>query len=607
MNNLRSAPLPLLSVVAIAALAVTCVAAGKPAPSGETAFNWKDLANRSYSTSDIVPGKADVFLFTSMECPIAVKYMPRLLRMNAAYAPKGIRFFLVNANPADDAKSFARWSRERKATLPLVKDDKTALADRLGITMTPEAAVVAPDGTVVYRGRIDDNVEEAKVSRRDLANALDDVLAGRPVKVTRVLPFGCAIFRDRPAGKVAVRSPYTWAKDISPILERNCVTCHRKGDVAPFPLDTYGQAKVWAAAIKQYTTRRIMPPWKAQPGHGEFLDTRYLTDAELRKIAVWADGGAPQGALTDRPPAPKRYAVGDWPLGKPDVVVQPVRPFHLEAEGADVYRNFTLPVDFEQDRYISAFDFKPGNRTIVHHMIAYIDKDGSTAKEMDNRETEPGWSVSGGGSGIRNEDWGDGWAPGMNPRRFTPGLAVRVPKGAKLVLQVHYHKTGKPEQDQSQLALYWAEPPVRQVLHTFPIGNAEFVLKPDVADQVVNADLTLPWNVTLHQILPHMHMLGTEMRVRAILPDGTERKLIHIKDWDFNWQMNYRYREPVRLPKGTRLLLTAKYDNTTRNPRQPSNPPREVRFGEQTNDEMCFAFLGFTIDGMSVRQVSKAP
>jgi peroxiredoxin len=577
------------------------------AEGGNTAgtLAWKDLSGHTYSATDLARTKATVFVFTSTECPVANRYAPRLDRFSREYAKKGVSVFLVNANVADNATTLSRWGKERKLIVPLVKDKGTKLADLLGVTMTPEAAVVTPDGNVVYRGRIDDNLDEAKITQRYLTDAVDDVLAGRSVRRSRVLPFGCAIFRDKVAAKAAKTSPYTWAKDIAPILEENCVVCHRAGDVAPFPLDSYPQARTWAAAIKDYTARRVMPPWKAQPGHGEFLDTRFLTDEQLKKIAVWADGGAPKGNDKELPPAPRRYAPGEWPLGAPDTVLKPVRPFHLEAEGGDVYRDFTLPIDFEQDRYISAFDFRPGNRAIVHHMIAYIDVDGKTVAAMDNKETEPGWSVSGGGSGIENDDWGDGWAPGMNPRRLPEGIAVRIPKGAKLVLQVHYHKTGKPEEDQSSVAIYWTKSPVKQVLKTFPIGNVTFALQPNVANQVVKAGITLPFSVTLRQVLPHMHMLGTEMKVTARLPDGTEKSIIYIKDWDFNWQMNYRYKEPVSLPKGTKLSLVATYDNTITNPRQPSNPPKEVRFGEQTTDEMCFAFLGFTVDPPAGSQTQK--
>jgi peroxiredoxin/mono/diheme cytochrome c family protein len=571
---------------------ITAVAVKRAAP-----IAWADLTGKAYSETDFAKQKATVFIFTSTQCPIAGKYGSRLNTIGKEYAAKGVAFFLVNANGTDTPAAFTKWAKERGLNFPLVKDKGTALADRLDASATPSCVVVDANGITQYLGRIDDSPEPQKVSRRDLDLALDDVLAGRSVKVARTRPFGCSIFRDTAPVSAAKASSVTYAKDIAPILEENCVTCHRTGDVGPFPLDSYEQAKIWSAAIKDYTARRIMPPWKATPGHGDFHDARWLTDAQLERIATWADGGATKGDLKQLPPKPVRHAAGGWALGKPDMVLKAVRPYRLEAEGKDVYRNFTMPMEFTEDTYISAFDFKPSNRAIVHHVIAYIDKTGATCAARDNKETEPGWSVSGGGSGIKDDDWGDGWAPGMTPRPLAPGIAVKVPKGAKLVLQVHYHKTGKPEVDQTELAIYKAKGSVKEVLQTFAIGNPFFALKPGVAGQEVKSSFVLPYNVTLRQILPHMHMLGTSMKVTATLPDGTVKPLIWIQNWDFNWQYNYRYKEPLALPKGTRLNLVATYDNTASNPNQPSHPPQLVRFGEQTTDEMCFAFLGVTIDG----------
>lgn len=565
-------------------------AAATPAP-----ITWSDVSGKRYGAADLAQAKATVFLFSSTQCPIANQYAPRMADLAKDYAPRGVRVFLVNANVEDSRDAVKRYAAERKLPFPAVKDAGTALADRLGASATPEAVVVDSAGVVRYLGRIDDNQDRAKVTRSDVREALDALIAGKPVARARTRAFGCAIFRDKaPAAKVAA-AKFTYARDIAPILNQNCVVCHRSGDVGPFALETYAQAKVWASAIKDYTARRIMPPWKPVPGYGDFHDARYLTDAQIKAIAGWADSGAPLGDKKAIPAPPKLHAPGGWPLGTPDLVVQPVKAYHLEAEGKDVYRNFVLPVDFNEDRFISAFDFKPGNRTIVHHIIAYIDLTGASVAK-DNQEAEPGWSVSGGGSGLDKEDWGDGWAPGMTPRRLEPGVAVRVPKGAKLVLQVHYHKTGKVEVDHTQVALYFAREKVTDVMRTYPLGNPFFALKPEVAGQEVRAAFTLPFAVKMRGVLPHMHMLGKEMKVTATLPDGTEKPLVWIKNWDFNWQMNYRYREAVALPKGTKISLVATFDNTSANPNQPSHPPKLVRFGEQTTDEMCFAFINFTVD-----------
>ncbi len=611
---------PLIATVLAAALSAAALslraaepkAPQPPAPAvAERALAWRDLSGRTYGPDDLARVPATVFLFSSTQCPIAGRYGPRMAALARDYGAKKVAFFLVNANDDDTVAAWTKWAAGRGLTMPLVKDVKAQLADQLGATVTPEAVIVDGVGTVRYIGRLDDSADSTKVTRQDVRLALDALLAGQNVKNPRLRAFGCRIFRSEEAAAPTetARAKVTYARNVAPILNKNCVVCHRAGDVGPFPLATYAQAQPWAQAIASYTKRRLMPPWKAVPGHGDFVDSRWLSERELTTLAAWAQAGAPQGDPKQQQPAPKLPPAGGWALGAPDMVVTPVRDYHLEAEGRDVYRNFTLPIDFTQDRYVSAFDFKPGNRSIVHHIIAYIDMDGKTTAVKDNREVEPGWSVSGGGSGIANEEWGDGWAPGMTPRRLPAGVAVKIPRGAKLVLQVHYHKSGQPETDRSALALYWARETVTDVLRTRPLGNPFFVLKPGVADQQVRASLVMPRDVTLRAILPHMHMLGKEMRVTATLPDGTKQSLIWVKNWEFNWQMAYRYRQPVKLPAGTRLDLVATYDNTALNPNQPSNPPRLVRFGEETTDEMCFAFLSYTPDRSSApaAQVSRRP
>lgn len=572
------------------------LAVARPENPAQKPLAWTDVEGRRYTQADITKAKATVFFFSSTECPIANLYTPRMIELAGEYAPRGVQFFLVNSNVGDTRDEVVRHAKERKFPFPAVKDNGTELADRLGASVTPQAVILDSKGAIRYLGRIDDNKDRAKVARHDVREALDALLAGRPIKQARTLPFGCAIFRDAPTvASVASKATVTYARDIAPILYANCLVCHRSGEVAPFTLETYAQARVWAKQIKDYTARRLMPPWKAVPGYGEFHDKRYLTDEQIALIAKWADSGAPQGDPKDLPPAPKFPDPATWQHGKPDVVLQPARPYHLAAEGEDVYRNFVLPIDFKEDRYVQAMEFKPGNRAVVHHIVAYIDPTGKSA-EMDGKESEPGYTVPGVGIGVESAIWGEVWVPGNETRRLPPGVALKIPAGSKLVMQVHYHKTGKPEVDRSRMALYYANGRVEKQIHTFPLGSYFLVIPPNKERHEVRAGYTLPVDVHLRSIFPHMHMLGREMKVTATLPDGTVRPLIYINDWDFNWQATYHYKEPLALPRGTKLDLVAYYDNSEKNPRQPSHPPRLVTFGPQTTDEMCFAFLGFTID-----------
>jgi hypothetical protein len=573
----------------------------KPLRAG--ALEWKDISGRKYGAANLATKKATLFIFSSTKCPISNLYIPRIIRISNEFAPKGVQVFLVNSNTAEKAEKVASYAKARKLPFPAVKDNCTALADKLQAHVTPEAVIVDSTGTVRYRGRIDDNKDPEKVARRDVAEALGAILSGSKVPNPRTLPFGCAIFRDKPAvaNSATPTVAITYGSHVAKILSENCVVCHRAGEVAPFSLETYQQARAWAAQIKDYTSRRIMPPWKAVPGYGEFHDSRYLTNGQISALSRWADAGAPQGnAKVALGVQPTSTPVG-WTLGKPDLVIQPDRDYHLEAEGRDVYRNYVLPVDFSEDRLVTGMEFKPGNRSIVHHIVTYIDPTGACVK-MDCKEKEPGYTVPGVGIGIINAIWGEVWVPGNAARFLPPGVATKIPKGAKLVMQVHYHKTGKPEVDRSQMALYYAKGRVERMINTWMMGDMFFELKPGESRNTLHSELSIPTDVHLHSIFPHMHMLGKEMKIVAHLPDGSEKKLIYINDWDFNWQATYFYKESQVLPKGTRIELTAVYDNSEGNPHQTSNPPKAVRFGEQTTDEMCFCFLGLTVDkpGVSV-------
>jgi hypothetical protein len=591
--HFATVPVALLVIAWLTSSAVSAPS-GAAAPAAP-ALSWQDVTGKRYGAADLAGARATVFLFTSTQCPISNRYAPRIVELAKQYQPRGIRFFLVNSNREDSRETVARDAKERGFPFPAVKDTGTALADRLNAQCTPQAIVLDGTGAIRYTGRIDDHQDREQVARQDLREALDALLAGRPVAQARTLPFGCAIFREAstsaPPG--GARATVTYARDVARILNDNCVVCHRQGEVAPFALETFEQARVWARQIKEYTARRLMPPWKPVAGFGEFHDARSLTDAQIAALARWAESGAPRGNAREIPAPPRFPAPDAWLLGTPDVVLSAARPYHLAAEGKDVYRNFVLPIEFEEDRFVSAIEFQPDNRRVVHHIVTYIDPTGASTK-LDGREEEPGYTVPGVGIGVDRALWGEVWVPGNSPRFLPHGVALRIPKGARLVMQVHYHKTGKPEVDRSRMAIHYAKGKVERQILTIPIGAQEFELKPGSDRQEVRASLTLPVPATLWSIFPHMHMLGREMKVTARLPDGTVKPLVYINDWDFNWQATYFYKEPIDFPPGTRLDLLAVYDNSERNPRQTSHPPRVVRFGEQTTDEMCFAFLGLS-------------
>ncbi len=383
----------------------------------------------------------------------------------------------------------------------------------------------------------------------------------------------------------------TFNHDIAPILYKNCSNCHRPGEVAPFALLTYDDAAKRAKQIAAITQARVMPPWKATPGYGEFLDERRLTDSQIALIRDWAMHGAPEGDPAGKPTPPK-FAAG-WIGGEPDQVIKMTAPYTVAAEGPDEFRCFVIPLNAKEDEYVNMVEFRAGNPRIVHHAILFLDSGGEARK----RETVPGQGYSCvGGPGLDITGSLGGWAPGAQPAMARPGVAHTIKKGSDLVLQIHYHLDGKPEEDRSVVGLTFAKDPPTKGLTLFVLGNQKIDIPAGDGDYVVKASGTLPMDVEAIAIFPHAHYLCKDMKVDAHLPDGTVRPLIWIKDWDFNWQGAYRYASPVKLPKDTKLEMQYTYDNSAGNPHNPSNPPREVKFGEQTTNEMAFTFVSVTLD-----------
>ncbi len=384
----------------------------------------------------------------------------------------------------------------------------------------------------------------------------------------------------------------TWAHDVAPIVYGNCVACHRAGEVAPFPLSTYAEVRKHVGQIAAVTASRYMPPWKPQPGWGTFVGGRRLSDDQIRTLKDWAAAAAPEGDPAAAPPVPTFSS--DWKLGKPDLVVKMDRPFTIPADGdhgRDEYRAFVIPLNLDLDRYVTAVEFRPDSRTVIHHALFFLDGGGAgRRKEAQQHDGQPGYTTFG-GPGVPVTGGLGGWAPGALPEPLPDGWARPARKGSDLILQCHFHPTGKPEVERATLGLYFAkQPPARLIgaanAHTFainiPAGDAAYVR---------DAAYTVPVDLDVAGVTPHAHLLCKDMKGWATLPDGTRTNLIWISDWDFNWQGTYRYEQPVRLPAGSVVHLEYTYDNSAANERNPNVPPRRVHYGEQTTDEMAFLFM----------------
>lgn len=392
----------------------------------------------------------------------------------------------------------------------------------------------------------------------------------------------------------------TFGREVSRIFQQNCDTCHHPGDIAPFSLMTYQDAVAQADNIKYMVQTHQMPPWKPVGSCAVFAGPRVLQQNEIDTIAKWVDAGAPEGNPADLPP-PLHFD-GGWALGQPDIVVSNPTPYTPPAAD-DMYRCYSLPlpssVSGAGNLYVSAIDIKPGNREIVHHAIAFVDN-GNESGAKDPGDGYPCFGGPGIGNLLGLGSLG-GWAPGARPSLLPDGIAMQLPAQARIVLQVHYHPHyGRTGPDQTQLGIYLSHKPVDKVMSFVPIINTNFTIPPGESNYRVTGTLPLfgvfPVGVHVIGIFPHMHLLGRKMRVEADLPTGERSCLVDIEDWDFNWQGMYLYATPVALPAGTRPFVTAIYDNSSSNLRNPNDPPKPVSWGEATTDEMCIAFLGITFD-----------
>ena len=388
----------------------------------------------------------------------------------------------------------------------------------------------------------------------------------------------------------AAQAP-TYSKDVAPLVADRCGVCHHPGGSAPFSLLTYADVKQRATQIASVTRSRIMPPWKADPSNGPFLGQHPLSDSEIAMLSRWVEQGAPEGDAAQLPP-PRVYTEG-WQLGKPDVIVTLPKAFTLPAEGTDVFRIFALPIPIAQARFVRGLEFRPGNPKVVHHANIRVDPT-SESRRLDDQDPQPGYDGLLARTAVYPDGHFLGWTPGQVAPLLPPDLAWRLDRRTDLVVELHMQPSGKPEQVAPSIGFYFGDDVSSDAAHGGPsrtpsmlrLGRQNIDIAAGDAQYVVTDSYVLPVDVEVQAVQPHAHYRLREARGDATLPDGTTRPLIGIADWDFRWQHVYRFVNPVRLPKGTRLSMRYAYDNSSANPRNPQQPPARARWGQRSSDEM---------------------
>jgi hypothetical protein len=403
------------------------------------------------------------------------------------------------------------------------------------------------------------------------------------------LAFCCALVAvSSTSASGDAKSALTYSKHIAPLFMKNCMSCHRQGEIAPMALTSYKEIRPWAKSIREKIIAKEMPPWHADPAHGKWANDRRMAQADIDTIVKWIDAGAPEGNPKDLPPPPK-FATG-WQIGEPDVIFQMPVEYTVPAEGAVAYQYFTVPSNFKEDMYVEAMEARAGNLAVVHHIVIYV-RDPN--KKQRSKKLDLG------------EDLLGALSPGQTPFRAQPGMAKLIKAGSQIVFQMHYTPNGTETKDRSMMGLKFAKKPVDKVVTTTAAFDIRFVIPPNAANHEVAASYDIEQDMHIVSFSPHMHLRGKDIYYKATYPDGRSEILLSIPRYNFNWQVYYYPEKPIALPKGSRLDVLAHFDNSTANKMNP-DPTKAVRFGEQTWDEMMNGFFDYTLDAQNLTKEAPA-
>lgn len=548
-------------------------------------FEYRDLAGQSHRLSDDASAPLTVIAMTSTTCPLSKKYLPTLIELTQAYASQDVRWILVNPVATDRADDMVTEAARFGDGIRYVADGDGAIVRKVGATSTTDVILLDGSRTVLYQGAIDDQYgfgySRETPRQRYLVDAIDAAFAGQPIRIAATTAPGCLLERAS-AGEEPVT--ITYHQQVARLLQRHCVECHRDGGVAPFPLDRYEDAVAHAPMIREVIERGIMPPWFAAPLAGEtvspWINHRALADAEKRELFAWLDQGMPAGPAADAP-RPRQFPEG-WLIGKPDAVFEFAKPVPVKATGTMPYQNVVVETNLPEDRWVQAIELRPGNPSVVHHVLVFVRGPNEGDGERDDAADES--------TGY----WGI-YVPGNSTLVYPDGYAKRIPRGAKLRFQMHYTPNGTATEDSTRIGLIFAKQPPRHEVKVAGIVNTRLRIPPGADHHQEVARLRVPTDVKVLAFLPHMHLRGKAARYDLIRGDDT-RTLLDIPRYDFNWQLLYRYAEPIDLRAGDTLRFTAWYDNSDRNPANP-DPTRTVRWGPQTDDEMHLGYVEYIVPG----------
>ena len=547
-------------------------------------FECKDIRYLRRTLSDLGDHKGFALVFLNTDCPISRRFLPKLRELDACYTEKGVQFVGVFCAAEVTVMEMASFALENELPFPVVKDEDHEVCTALDIDRVPQVALLDAGHHLVYRGRINDQYRvsgtQPDASREDLATALDELLAGKPISVKETPVDGCKV---TPPREPKFEQTPTFHGEVAAIMQKRCQRCHHAETPAPFALTTYDEAKDHAEMVAEVVRDQRMPPWYADGKYGHFINAPGMTADERNKVVAWIKADCPAGDPA-RGPAPLAFASTAWRIGEPDLKITMRAPDKIQAGGFIPYKYVILPHVFEEDTYVSAIEIMPQNRNVVHHCnMAYV----NIAK------------LKGGGDTFIT-----GYVPGGQPMDLRPKtasdpeVAYKIPGGSSLVLQIHYITTGKEEQSLISVGFRYPQKGVDKITHHFVLDPRNIAIAPRDPMWKLSATKTIPKNATLLGMFTHMHVRGRDMTFIAEYPGGQRETLLQIPNFNFEWQLAYECRN--RLPAGTKIEAIAHFDNSKFNVYNP-DPNRTVPYGAQTYDEMFNGFVFWTNDDENLK------
>ena len=547
---------------------------------GNTAdkLEFKDIRCLTRNLNDLGEAKGYALVFLNTTCPVAQRYLPRLEELHKKYAAQGIQLVGVYNAQEDEPREVAAHGLSAGLSFPIVWDEEQKCTKALGIERVPQAVLLDGAKKVVYSGRIDDQYRtggvQPNVGRHDLAEAIDELLAGKPISVAETPVDGCKVTAWR---EPTFDHPVTFHEHIEKILQNRCQSCHHEGTTAPFSLVSYSEAKAQAESLNEVVRDGRMPPWYATPGIGHFSNDPTMSREERNLVAAWVNSGMPEGDPA-KAPKPLEFAQTEWRIGEPDLVLTMKKPHKIEATGYIDYKYVFIPPAFTEDTYVEAIEIRPHNRAVVHHCNAFY-VDALTMKAGSNTFIT-------------------GYVPGGIPFALKEGLAQRIPKNSVIGLQIHYVTTGKEEESTISIGFRYAKGIVQKTTRFILLDPRDMAIPPGDAFYEMKARRKFDKDATLIGLFTHMHLRGRDMTFNAYYPNGKHETLLQIPNYNFEWQIGYHAPEPpneLKIPAGTEMEAIAHYDNSKFNPYTP-DPKYTVPYGDQSYDEMFNGFVFYVND-----------